>query len=65
MQVAELADVLRLTSKVGGLRRGAPPRLRARLEGRIKAGKDTGIAKLPFRDFETNAIWLNFGSPRL
>ena len=30
----------------------------ARVEGRIKAGKDTGMAKLPFRDFAMNAVWL-------
>jgi hypothetical protein len=31
---------------------------RARVEDRIKAGKDTGMAKLPFRDFDMNAVWL-------
>jgi hypothetical protein len=30
----------------------------ARVEDRIKAGKDTGMNKLPFRDFEMNAVWL-------
>jgi hypothetical protein len=30
----------------------------ARVEDRIKAGKDTGMAKLPFRDFAMNAVWL-------
>jgi hypothetical protein len=30
----------------------------ARVEDRIKAGKDTGMAKLPFRDYEMNAVWL-------
>jgi Transposase DDE domain group 1 len=30
----------------------------ARVEDRIKAGKDTGMEKLPFRDFAMNAIWL-------
>src|ERR671924_1254323 len=30
----------------------------ARVEDRIKAGKDTGMEKLPFRDFALNAIWL-------
>jgi hypothetical protein len=31
---------------------------RARVEDRIKAGKDTGMDKLPFRDFAINAVWL-------
>jgi hypothetical protein len=31
---------------------------RARVEDRIKAGKDTGMAKLPFRDFTLNELWL-------
>ena len=30
----------------------------ARVEDRIKAGKDTGMAKLPLRDFAMNAVWL-------
>jgi len=30
----------------------------ARVEDRIKAGKDTGMEKLPFRDFAMNAVWL-------
>ena len=30
----------------------------ARVEDRIKAGKDTGMDKLPFRDFSMNAVWL-------
>src|SRR4051794_23073044 len=30
----------------------------ARVEDRIKAGKDTGMAKLPFRDFAMNEVWL-------
>ena len=30
----------------------------ARVEDRIKAGKDTGMAKLPFRDYQMNAVWL-------
>jgi len=30
----------------------------ARVEDRIKDGKDTGMAKLPFRDFAINAVWL-------
>jgi len=30
----------------------------ARVEDRIKAGKDTGMAKLPFRDYAMNAVWL-------
>ena len=30
----------------------------ARVEDRIKAGKDTGMEKLPFRDFALNAVWL-------
>jgi Transposase DDE domain group 1 len=31
---------------------------RARVEDRIKAGKDTGMAKLPFRDYAMNEVWL-------
>jgi hypothetical protein len=30
----------------------------ARVEDRIKAGKDTGMDKLPFRDFAMNQVWL-------
>ena len=30
----------------------------ARVEDRIKAGKDCGMAKLPFRDYAMNAVWL-------
>ena len=30
----------------------------ARVEDRIKVGKDTGMAKLPFRDFAMNEVWL-------
>ena len=30
----------------------------ARVEDRIKDGKDTGMAKLPFRDYQMNAVWL-------
>ena len=30
----------------------------ARIEDRIRTGKDTGMAKLPFRDFAMNAVWL-------
>jgi hypothetical protein len=30
----------------------------ARVEDRIKAGKDTGMDKLPFRDFAMNEVWL-------
>jgi hypothetical protein len=30
----------------------------ARVEDRIRTGKDTGMAKLPFRDFDMNAVWL-------
>jgi Transposase DDE domain group 1 len=30
----------------------------ARVEDRIKAGKDTGMERLPFRDFAMNAVWL-------
>ena len=31
---------------------------RARVEDRIKAGKDTGMNKLPFRDYQLNEVWL-------
>jgi hypothetical protein len=30
----------------------------ARVEDRIKAGKDTGMDRLPFRDYDMNAVWL-------
>jgi hypothetical protein len=30
----------------------------ARVEDRIRCGKDTGMAKLPFQDFAMNAVWL-------
>jgi Transposase DDE domain group 1 len=30
----------------------------ARVEDRIKAGKDCGMEKLPFRDYTMNAVWL-------
>ena len=30
----------------------------ARVEDRIKAGKDCGMDKLPFRDYQMNAVWL-------
>jgi hypothetical protein len=30
----------------------------ARVEDRIKAGKDTGMEKLPFRDYAMNEVWL-------
>jgi hypothetical protein len=30
----------------------------ARVEDGIRTGKDTGMAKLPFRDFALNAVWL-------
>jgi hypothetical protein len=30
----------------------------ARVEDRIRTGKDTGMAKLPFRDFALNEVWL-------
>ncbi len=33
-------------------------RARARVEDQIKDSKDTGLAKLPFRDFAINAVWL-------
>ena len=33
-------------------------RARARVEDRIRAAKDTGLEKLPFRDFQANAVWL-------
>jgi hypothetical protein len=30
----------------------------ARVEDRIRTGKDTGMAKLPFRDYAINEVWL-------
>ncbi|MGH2990791.1 MAG: IS1380 family transposase [Solirubrobacterales bacterium] len=33
-------------------------RARARVEDQIKDSKDTGLSKLPFRDFAMNAVWL-------
>jgi Transposase DDE domain group 1 len=33
-------------------------RARARVEDQIRDDKDTGLAKLPFRSFEMNAVWL-------
>jgi len=33
-------------------------RARAGVEDRIRAGKDTGMRNLPFRDFDLNAAWL-------
>jgi Transposase DDE domain group 1 len=30
----------------------------ARVEDRIRTGKDTGMAKLPFRDYRMNEVWL-------
>jgi len=33
-------------------------RARARVEDRIRAAKDCGLANLPFRDFDANAVWL-------
>ena len=33
-------------------------RARARCEDRIRAGKDTGLSKLPFSEFAMNAVWL-------
>jgi Transposase DDE domain group 1 len=33
-------------------------RARARVEDHIRNDKDTGLAKLPFRDFEHNRVWL-------
>lgn len=33
-------------------------RARARVEDQIKDSKDSGLSKLPFRDFQMNAVWL-------
>ncbi len=33
-------------------------RARARAEDQIRADKDTGLARLPFREFALNAVWL-------
>jgi Transposase DDE domain group 1 len=30
----------------------------ARVEDSIRTGKDTGMDKLPFRDYQMNAVWL-------
>ncbi len=30
----------------------------ARVEDRIRCGKDSGLQNLPFRDFQRNAVWL-------
>jgi hypothetical protein len=30
----------------------------ARVEDRIRTGKDCGMAKLPFRDYQMNEVWL-------
>jgi Transposase DDE domain group 1 len=35
-------------------------RERARSENQIRDDKDTGLAKLPFKDFEMNQVWLEF-----
>ena len=35
-------------------------RARARVEDRIRCAKQTGLEKLPFRDFELNEVWLEF-----
>jgi hypothetical protein len=37
-------------------------RARARVEDRIRCAKETGLANLPFRDFECNAVWLELVS---
>jgi hypothetical protein len=33
-------------------------RQRAHVEDRIRDDKDTGLQKLPFKEFELNAVWL-------
>ena len=33
-------------------------RQRARVEDHIRNDKDTGLSKLPFRDFQMNQLWL-------
>jgi hypothetical protein len=33
-------------------------RARARVEDRIRAAKDSGLANLPFRDYDLNAVWI-------
>ncbi len=38
-------------------------RPRARAEDQIADDKDTGLAKLPFRDFAMNAVWLEQAGP--
>ena len=35
-------------------------RARARVEDRIRGAKDCGLTNLPFRDFDANAVWLEF-----
>jgi hypothetical protein len=58
--VRENGAVAELTDQAGGdiaaLERRH--RARARVEDRIRAAKDTGLASLPFRDFDANAVWL-------
>jgi Transposase DDE domain group 1 len=36
-------------------------RQRARVEDRIRDDKDTGLAKLPFKEFQLNQVWLQIG----
>ena len=36
----------------------------ARVEDRIRCGKDTGLQNLPFRDFCLNEVWLELSSGR-
>lgn len=62
------ADGLRITGFLTNTSPGGPARqladleLRhrrhARVEDRIRAGKDTGLRNLPFHDFAQNRIWL-------
>lgn len=48
-----------LTDQVGGIAEiERRHRARARVEDQIRDDKDTGMAKLPFRSFEMNAVWL-------
>jgi hypothetical protein len=35
----------------------------ARVEDRIRGGKDTGLANLPFHDMAQNRIWLAIAAP--
>ena len=37
-------------------------RARARLEDQIRHDKDTGLARLPFREFALNAVWLGWSA---